>query len=110
DLIYKLNSAYRANARWVMNSNTTGSVRKLKDENGQYLWQPSLQAGQPQMLLGYPVETWEQMPDVATNAHPIGFGDFMQGYLLTDRVGMRITRDNVTNVGFVRFYIRRREG
>ena len=110
DLHYTLNSAYRVNATWVMNSLTTGAVRKLKDSNGQYLWQPSLQAGQPDMLLGKPVETWEQMDDIGTNKHPIAFGDFNQGYLLVDRVGMRVTRDNVSNVGFVRFYIRRREG
>jgi HK97 family phage major capsid protein len=110
DLQYALNSAYRVNGTWVMNSVTTGGIRKLKDTNGQYLWQPSLQAGQPDMLLGRPVETWEQLDDIGTNKYPIAFGDFQQGYLLTDRVGLRVTRDNVTNVGFVRFYVRRREG
>ena len=109
-LIYKLNSRYRSNGTFVMNSNTTAAVRKLKDSNGQYHWQPGMQMGQPDRLLGYPVATWEQMPDIATNALPIGFGDFRRGYLLADRVGLRITRDNVTNVGYVRFYIRRREG
>jgi len=110
DLIYTLNSAYRSGSTWVMNSNTTASVRKLKDTTGQYLWQPSLQSGQPDMLLGYPIETWEQMADIATNAFPVAFGNFRRGYLLADRVGLRITRDNVTNVGHVRFYVRRREG
>ena len=110
DMIYTLNSAYRAGSTWVMNSNTTGAVRKLKDTTGQYLWQPSLQAGQPDMLLGYPIETWEQMADIGTNNFPVAFGNFRRGYLLADRVGLRITRDNVTNVGHVRFYVRRREG
>jgi len=110
DLIYKLNSQYRSGATWVMNSATAGAVRKLKDTNGQYLWQPSLQAGQPDRLLGYAHATWEQMQDIATNAFPIAFGNFRRGYTLADRVGLRITRDNVTNVGFVKFYIRRREG
>lgn len=110
DLIYTLNSMYRMGATFVMNSNTTGAVRKLKDTTGQYLWQPSLQAGQPNMLLGYPVETWEQMQDVGTNNFPVAFGNFRRGYVLADRVGLRITRDDVTNVGFVRFYVRRREG
>lgn len=110
DLQYTLNSAYRVNATWVMNSVTTGTVRKMKDTNGQYLWQPSLQAGQPDMLLGRPIETWEQLDDVGTNKYPIAFGDFKQAYVLADRTQLRITRDNVTNVGFVRFYIRRREG
>jgi HK97 family phage major capsid protein len=109
-LQYKLNSMYRSGATWVMNSNTAGAVRKMKDTTGQYLWQPSLQAGQPDMLLGRPIEIWEQLSDIATNAFPVGFGDFRRGYVLADRVGLRITRDNVTNVGFVRFYVRRREG
>lgn len=109
DLIYKLNSAYRSGAVWAMNSVTTGQVRRLKDTTGQYLWQPSLVAGQPEQLLGYPVETWEQLADPAVNALPIAFGNFRRGYVLVDRVGLRITRDNVTNIGFVRFYVRRRE-
>jgi HK97 family phage major capsid protein len=109
-LMFKLNSAYRANATWVMNSVTTGAVRKLKDTTGQYLWQPGLQAGVPNMLLGRPIETWEQLDDIGSNKFPVAIGDFKRGYVLADRVGLRITRDNVTNVGFVRFYIRRREG
>ena len=112
DLIYKLNSRYRANGRFVMNSVTTGYIRKLKDANGVYLWAPGLQVGQPDRLLGFPTATWEQMDDVGLGAgnFPVAFGDFSRGYVLTDRVGMRITRDQVTNVGFVRFYVRRREG
>lgn len=110
DLIYTLNSAYRTGATWVMNSVTTGEVRKLKDGNNQYFWAPGLQAGQPNMLLGYPVETWEQMDDIGANNFPIAFGNFRRGYLLADRVGLRVTRDAVTNVGFIRFYVRRREG
>lgn len=109
-LIYSLNSRYRAGAKFIMNSNTIAAVRKLKDTNGQYHWQPGLQAGQPDRLLGYPVSTWEQMDDIAINAFPIAFGNFQRGYVLADRVGLRITRDQVTKVGYVRFYMRRREG
>jgi HK97 family phage major capsid protein len=110
DLVYTLNSAYRAGSSFVMNSLSTAGVRKLKDTTGQYLWQPSLQSGQPDMLLGYPVVTWEQMPNIGANAFPVLFGNFKRGYTLVDRVGLRITRDNVTNIGYVRFYVRRREG
>jgi HK97 family phage major capsid protein len=111
DAQYTLNSSYRANANWVMNSNTMGAVRKLKASGtGEYIWQPSLQAGQPDLLLGKPVRAWEQMADVGGGNLPVAFGDFRQGYLLTERVGLRITRDNVTNVGFVRFYVRKRVG
>lgn len=110
DTVYTLNSAYRSEAVWIMNSMTTAGVRKMKDTTGQYLWAPGLQPGQPAMLLGYPVSTWEQMPDIGANAFPIGFGAWRRAYVLVDRVGLRITRDNVTNIGHVRFYIRRREG
>ena len=110
NLVYALNSRYRAGATFTMNSNTTGAVRRLKDADGQYLWQPSLQAGQPDMLLGYSISTWEQMDDIGANNHPIGFGNYRRGYVLADRVGMRMTRDEVTQVGFVKFYTRRREG
>lgn len=112
DLMYALNSGYRSNASWIMNSVTVGAVRKLKASGtGEYLWQPSLQAGQPDMILGKPIAVWEQLddPDSGGN-HPVAFGDFKQGYLLTQRTGLRITRDNVTNVGYVRFYIRQRTG
>lgn len=109
-LQYRLNNAYAAGAVWAMNSNTCGSVRKLKDTTGQYLWQPSLIVGQPDTLLGKPVTIWEQMANAGANAHPIAYGNFRRGYLIADRVGLRITRDNVTNVGFVKFYMRRREG
>jgi len=110
DLVYTLNSSYRTGATWVMNSLTTGAIRKLKDSQGQYLWAPGLQAGQPDSLLGYPVATWEQLDDIGANAFPVAFGNFRRGYVLSDRVGLRITRDNITNPGFIRFYVRRREG
>jgi HK97 family phage major capsid protein len=110
ELVYTLNSSYRAGATWVMNSTTTGAVRKLKDSNGQYHWQPGLQLGQPERLLGYPVETWEQLDDIGSNKFPVAFGNFRRGYVISDRVGLRVTRDNISNVGFVRFYVRRREG
>lgn len=115
DLVYRLNPIYRANSTWVMNSVTAGAVRKIREDSpttatGQYLWQPSLIVGQPDTLLGRPISIWEQMASPGANAHPVAFGDFRRGYVLADRVGLRVTRDNVTNVGFVRFYIRRREG
>lgn len=110
DTMYKLNSAYQMGAVWAMNSTTAGGVRKLKDTTNQYLWQPSLIVGQPDTLLGKPVSIWEQMASIANNAHPIAYGNFRRAYVLAERVGLRITRDNVTNVGFVKFYVRRREG
>lgn len=110
DLVYKLNSAYRARATFVFNSPTAAAIRKLKDTTNQYLWAPGLASGEPDRLLGYPTAIWEDMQSVGANQHPVAFGDFRRGYVLAQRVGLRITRDNVTNVGFVRFYVRRREG
>jgi HK97 family phage major capsid protein len=74
------------------------------------LWQQSLIAGMPSMLLGYPVYFWEQMDDIGTNKFPVAFGDFSRGYLLTDRTQLRITVDPYTSAGFVKYYVRRREG
>ena len=110
DLLYSLNSAYRNGATWVMNSTTAAAVRKLKDGSGRYVWADSLALGQPSVLLGYPVEIWEQMPDIGLNNFPVAFGNFSRGYLLMERLGLQITRDEVTTPGLTKFYVRRREG
>lgn len=110
DMVYALRARYRSNARWLTNKLVLSSLRKYKDTTNQYLWQPSTQAGQPATFLGYPVTEAEDMPVVAANAFPIVFGDFREGYLIADRVGMRITRDEITTPGFVKFYVRKRVG
>lgn len=110
DLVYALRARYRANARWVTNKLVLSAMRKYKDSANQYLWQPSVQAGQPSMFMGYGVTEAEDMPAVAANAFPLAFGDFKEGYLIADRVGMRITRDEITTPGFVKFYVRKRVG
>ena len=110
DLVYGLRARYRRNARWVGGKLVFAGLRKLKDTTNQYLWQPAVAAGQPDMLMGYPTTEAEDMPVVAANAFPLAFGDFREGYLIADRVGMRITRDEITTPGYVKFYIRRRVG
>lgn len=110
DLIYSLRARYRRNASWATNKLTLASVRKYKDTTGQYLWQPTITAGQPDTFMGYPVAELEDMPVVAANAFPIAFGDFKEGYLIADRVGLRMTRDEITTPGFIKFYVRRRVG
>lgn len=110
DLVYALNSKYRSGSTFAMNSVTAGAIRKLKDTTNQYLWAPGLANGEPASLLGFPTATWEDMADVGANALPVAFGNFKRGYLLVDRVGMRMTLDNVTTPGFIKFYTRRREG
>jgi len=110
DVIYSLRARYRRNARWVGAKALFGALRKYKDTTNNYLWQPSLTASQPDTFMGYPVMEAEDMPAVAANAFPLAFGDFREGYLIADRVGMRITRDEITTPGFVKFYCRKRVG
>jgi len=111
DLVYALNPRYRSGAKFAMNTVTQGYVRKLKDTTGQYLWQPSLQVGQPDRLLGYEVFTWENMGNPTTgDALPIAFGDFARAYVLASRTELMIQSESVTNPGYVRFYVRRRYG
>jgi HK97 family phage major capsid protein len=111
DLTFLLNAKYRKGASWAMNSNTAAQLSKLKASGtGEYLWRSGLVAGQPDTLLGKPVEIWEQMPDPNGGACPIAFGNFQRGYLLVDRTDLRITLDNVTEPGFIKFYCRRRVG
>lgn len=110
DLVYSLRARYRANANWLTSKLVLAAMRKYKDSTGQYLWQPSVAAGQPSLFMGYGVTEAEDMPAVAANAFPCAFGDFKEGYLIVDRVGMRITRDEITTPGFVKFYVRKRVG
>lgn len=110
DLVYALRARYRRESVWVTSKLVLAAMRKYKDAQNQYLWQPSLQAGEPSQFLGYPVVEAEDMPAVAANAFPVAFGNFREGYLIADRVGMRMTRDEITTPGFVKFYIRKRVG
>ena len=110
DLVYSLPGALSQNARFVMNRNTLARIRKLKDGDGNYLWQPSYQAGQPQQVLAFPVTEMAAMPNVAAGAYPIAFGDFKRGYLIVDRTGIRVLRDPYTNKPYVHFYTTKRVG
>ncbi len=110
DMIYALRARYRPNARWVTSKLVLAAMRKYKDTTNQYLWQPSTQAGQPSTFMGYAITEAEDMPAVAASAFPLAFGDFREGYLIADLVGMRITRDEITTPGVVKFYIRKRVG
>lgn len=86
DLFYSLGAPYRKNAVWVLNDATVKAVRKLKDGNGNYLWQPALTSGTPDMLLGRPVYTSASVPTIASGAKVIAFGDFGY-YWIADRQG-----------------------
>lgn len=110
DLFYSVPKELRAGAKLYANRLTQGKMRKLKDGDGNYLWQPSFSAGQPQTLLAYPVTEMAAMPNVAAGAVPIAFGDFRRGYLIVDRTGVRVLRDPYTNKPFVHFYTTKRVG
>jgi len=110
DLVYELPMAFTGEARWVMNRSTLGAVRKLKDGQDNYIWQPSYAVGQPSTLLAYPVTEMAGMPDITAEAMPIAFGDFRRGYLIVDRAGVRVLRDPFTNKPYVMFYTTKRVG
>ena len=111
-LMYAIPAAYRARGTWLMNGGALATIRKLKDGQGNYLWQPSYQAGQPEMILGRPVVEAVDMPAVAADAFPVMFGDFGTGYRIVDRVGMSILSNPyllATN-GITRLHATRRVG
>lgn len=111
-LKYGVKRQYRGNAIWIMNDQTAMACSKLKDGEGRYLWEDSMQADEPDRLLGNPVETSEAMPDIAAAAYPIIYGDLKQGYQIADRIGMSVIRDEITGAetGMVKFVFRRRLG
>ena len=110
DLIYAPKSRYRAGGSFVMNRRTVNDVRKFKDADGNYIWQPSAKAGQPSTLLGYPLVEMEDMPDVGVSSAAMAFGDFRRGYLIVDRQGIRVLRDPYSAKPYVLFYTTKRVG
>ncbi|MEM1039802.1 MAG: phage major capsid protein [Pseudomonadota bacterium] len=110
DAIYALKAGYRQNARFVMNRKTQAALRKLKDDDGNYLWQAPATAGAQAMLMGFPVVEAEDMPDIATGSLSIAFGDFARGYLVVDRAGVSVLRDPYSAKPYVLFYTTKRVG
>jgi HK97 family phage major capsid protein len=110
DLVYALGAQYRANAAFVMNSKTAGAVRKLKDNDGRFLWSDGLAAGEPARLLGYPVLIAEDMPDIGNDETAIAFGDFGAGYTVAERPDLRVLRDPFSAKPHVLFYATKRVG
>ena len=110
DLVYALGARYRANATFVMNSKTAGAVRKMKDADGRFLWSDGLASGEPARLMGYPVLIAEDMPDIASDATAIAFGDFHAGYTIAERPDLRILRDPFSAKPNVLFYATKRIG
>ena len=93
DLFYSLKSPYRKKAVFVMNDTTVKAIRKLKDGQGQYLWQPALTAGTPDSILNRPVYTSSYVPTIAAGNKSLAFGDFSY-YWIADRQGRSFKRLN----------------
>ena len=94
-----------------MSSLTQGIARRLKDTQGRYLWETSVQAGQPDVLFGYPVFTWEDLVSGNTvDGLVAAFGNWGRSYELVNRGPLEIVTDNVTTVGTTKFWVSRRWG
>jgi HK97 family phage major capsid protein len=110
DLIYAVKAGYRQNAAFVMNRKTQAQIRKFKDAQGNYLWQPPAAAGSRATLMSFPLVEAEDMPDIAANSYSVAFGDFGRGYLVVDRQGVTVLRDPFTAKPYVLFYTTKRVG
>jgi HK97 family phage major capsid protein len=110
DLVQALRSPYRQGAAFVMNSATAAEIRKFRTADGAFMFQPSLAAGQPATLLGYPLIEAEDMPDIAAGSLSIAFGNFKAGYVIAERIATTILRDPYTHKPYVHFYATKRVG
>ncbi|MBI2720364.1 MAG: phage major capsid protein [Rhizobiales bacterium] len=110
DLIYTLKNGYRQNAVWITNRKTQGVIRKFKDASGDYLWQPAATPDGKATLMNFPVVESEDVPDIATDSFSLAFGDFGRGYLVVDRIGVRVLRDPYSSKPYVLFYTTKRVG
>lgn len=108
--VYALPAMYEPNAKFFTNRSSLGAVRKLKDGQGNYIWQPTFVAGQPSTLLGRPVVDVPDMPNIAAAAVAMLFGDMKETYLVIDRIGVRVLRDPYTNKPYICFYVTKRVG
>lgn len=110
DLFFALKAGYRNGASFLTSDASMKSIRKMKDGQGNYLWAPPTVADQPSTILGKPVVTDDNMPALGANAFPVAFGNFSRGYLIVDRIGVRVLRDPYTNKPYVHFYTTKRVG
>lgn len=91
DLYHSLRTPYRRNASWILNDSTVKAIRKLKDNNGNYIWQPSVQVGQPDRILSLPYRTSSFVPELAVGNKVIALGDYSY-YWIADRQGRKFKR------------------
>lgn len=110
NLVYALKGIYRNRATFVANRSTWGTIRLLKDQNDQYLWQPSYQMGQPDRLLGVATAELADVADISSNALCMAIAAWSDAYQIVDRDGFSVLRDPYTVKPYVEFYCRRRVG
>lgn len=111
DLIGAFKQHFLNGAQWVTRRTVIAAIRKFKTSTTlEYIWQPGLQAGQPDRLLGYPIVLAEDMPALATGSLSMAFGNFKEGYQIVDRLGVRTLRDPFTDKPYVKFYTIKRTG
>lgn len=110
DLMGMLKNDYLPGAAWFAKRLTITSIRKFKDGQNNYLWQPSFVAGQPETIMGYPVARMEDMPTIAADSYSLAFGNLREAYKVVDRQGIRVLRDPYTAKPYVKFYTTWRTG
>lgn len=93
DLYYSLRAPYRNKASWLLNDSTVKAIRKLKDGNGNYIWQPSVREGEPDRILNRPYRTSIYVPELAEGKRVMAFGDYSY-YWIADRQGRSFKRLN----------------
>ncbi len=107
-LQHALKPRYRGGATFLMNDSTSEVIRKLKDGDGNYIWRPGLMLGQPDVLLGKPIDYDDNVASISAGTFPIIYANFKRAYLVLDRMGIRILRDPYTSKGNVLFYTTKR--
>jgi len=110
DLQGALKADYNANARFFFNRSTLTAIRKLKDGQGNYLWEPGFNGGVGPTLLGKQYALFEDMPALATDSLSVAYGDMREAYQIVDRTGIRVLRDPFTARPYVSFYTTKRTG
>ena len=110
NLVYALRAGYRQNGKFVMGRRAQSLVRQFKTTTGDYIWAPPVTADGAASLMNFPVVEAEDMPDPAANSLSIAFGDFERGYVVVDRVGIRVLRDPYSAKPYVLFYTTKRVG
>jgi HK97 family phage major capsid protein len=110
NLVYLLRAGYRQKGKFVMGRRAQSLIRKFKTTTGEYLWAPPATAGAQASLLNFPIVEAEDMPDPGADSFSMAFGDFERGYVVVDRVGIRVLRDPYSAKPYVLFYTTKRVG